>query len=163
MKFEEGDGAGGRGGEGGWHEGEGGGGDEADDGEAEDAEEGVERGLVLMAQEPASHDEDERQGEDEHGQGGHDGGGDGEGGGIAFGDGGGVAGIGGGVDAHRAGGDLADGQDVGELLGGEPGMVVDDGVLDEGNHRIASAEGEEADEQEGVEEGEEEHFLSFKF
>lgn len=160
MRIEEGDGAGGRWCEGGGEEGEGCGGDESDDGEAEEAKDGVEGGLVLVAQEPASHDEDECQGEDEHRQGGDDGGGDGDGGGVAFGDGGGVAGIGGGVDAHGAGGDLADGQDVGELLGGEPGMVVDDGVLDEGNHRIASAEGEEADEEEGVEEGEEEHFFS---
>lgn len=60
----------------------------------------------------------------------------------------GVAGIGGGVDAHRAGSHLADGQYVGELLGGEP--VVADGhlALNEGYHGIAPPEGEKPDFEE---------------
>lgn len=151
MKVENCDGTRWGGGEGRGHEAEGGGGDEADDGEAEAAEEGVEGRLVLVLQEPAADDEDEGQRQDEDGEGGDDGSGDGHGGGIALGDDGGVAGIGGGVDPYGAGGNLADGQDVGKLLGGEPRMLLDDGALDEGYHRVASAEGEEADEKERVE------------
>ena len=115
-----------------------------------------------MGEEPAADDEDERHGEDEDGEGGDECPGDGHGGGVAFGKDGRVARIGGGVDAHGAGGNLADGQDVGEFLCREPPVLFDDSTLDEGDHRIASTEGEETDDEEGDEELEENH-LSINF
>ena len=151
MKIEKGDGSRWSGREGCGHKRDGGGGDEADDGEAKDLENDVEGRIGLVGEEPTANDEDEGHGEDENGKGGDEGTSDGYGRGVALGDDGGVACIGGGVNAYGTGGDLADGQDVGELLRGEPAVLFDNGTLDEGYHRIAAAEGEEADDEEGVE------------
>ena len=51
--------------------------------------------------------------------------------------------IGGAVDSDGAWGYLAYGYDVGELLVGQPAILVDHFVLDEREHRIASPEAEE--------------------
>ena len=60
----------------------------------------------------------------------------------------GIAAVGGGVDADGAGGHLRDGDDIGELGGGEPMVTLDGLVLDEGEHAVAAAKAEEANLEE---------------
>ena len=75
-----------------------------------------------------------------------------------------VAHVGGGVDADGPLSHLRDGHDVGESALGDPSMGRDHLRLDEGQHRIASADGEGADQEEGPEQVEEKrqrfHFFS---
>ena len=64
---------------------------------------------------------------------------------------GGIAAVGGGVDADGAGGHLRDGDDIGELGGGEPMVTLDGLMLDEREHTVAATESEQADFKEGDE------------
>ena len=60
-----------------------------------------------------------------------------------------IAHIGGGVDADGPGGHLGDGDDVREGALRDPVMGRHDLRLDQREHRIPAAEGEEADDEEG--------------
>ena len=70
----------------------------------------------------------------------------------------GVAYVGGGVDADRTGRHLRYGHDVCELAHRHPMVVGDDLALNHGDHCITTAEAEEADEEEGIEELKVDHF-----
>lgn len=138
-------------------EGEGGGGDEAEYGEAEGAEEGGHGGVVFMVLLPLAYDNDEGGGQQDDGEGGDEGAEEGHIGRVACRSDGGVADVGGGVDAYGTGGYLADSENVGKFCRSNPGMTGYHLVVDEGNHGVAATEGEESDEEEGVEELEEDH------
>jgi hypothetical protein len=72
-------------------------------------------------------------------------------------DDGGISDVGGGIDANRTRCHLRDGNDIRELTHRHPMVVRDDLTLNHRDHGIATAEAEEAYEEEGVEELKEDH------
>lgn len=118
--------------------------------------------MVLVLQEEAGNEQHEDEGRQGDGKGGCGTAEDAHPVGTSCIDDGGVAYVGGGIDANGSGCHLRDGDDVGEFTHRHPMVVRDDFALYHREHGIATAETEEAYEEEGDEELEKEHLEDWK-
>ena len=136
---------------------QGGGGDESDDGEAQHAEYGVDNRVVTVLREEAQDKQHSDDGQYDNGERGEQRADDPLPGRQAAVDHGGVADISGSIDADGARRHLADGEYIGELADRKPIVFHHHLVLDKCNHRVSTAESEDANFEERQEDADEKH------